>query len=49
LSLTVVPKKKDIFGRRNQILMIDSTGISVTAIPEKTAIKKNASDAAFNG
>jgi hypothetical protein len=49
LSLTVVPTKKDIFGRRNQILMIDSTGISVTAIPEKTAIKKNASDAAFNG
>lgn len=47
LGLTVVPKAKDIFARRNQILQIESDTIRVTAIPEKTRIDRNASDSAF--
>lgn len=47
IKITVQPRNKDIFARRNQIIMIDDLGTSVTAIPEKTVIDRNASDAAF--
>lgn len=43
-----VPRNKDIFARRNQIVVIDDVGILVTAIPEKTVIDRGASDSAFN-
>ena len=47
ITVTVVPEKKDIFVRRNQIVIIDDLTISVTAIPEKTVIDRGASDSAF--
>jgi len=47
LSLTVIPRNKDIFARRNQIVLIDPNSISVTTVPEKTVIDRGASDSAF--
>jgi hypothetical protein len=47
LSLNVVPQNRDIFARRNQIILIESDSIQVTGIPEKTTIDRSASDAAF--
>ena len=47
LKVTVVPEKKDIFARRNQIIIIDDLGTSVSAIPEKTTIDRSASDSPF--
>ena len=47
LYVTVVPEKSDIFARRNQIIQIDELSIVATAIPEKTNIDRNASDASF--
>lgn len=47
LAITVIPRNKDIFARRNQIILIENDGIQVTAIPEKTVIDRSASDAAF--
>lgn len=47
LSLKVTPRNRDIFARRNQIIIIDSNAISVTAVPEKTVIDRGASDSAF--
>jgi hypothetical protein len=47
LSLNVVPQNRDIFARRNQIILIESDSIQVTGIPEKTIIDRSASDAAF--
>jgi hypothetical protein len=47
LKITAIPEKTDIFARRNQIIVIDDLGISVTGVPEKTIIDRNASDSAF--
>jgi len=47
LHVTVIPDKSDIFARRNQIIQIDELAIVATAIPEKTNIDRNASDASF--
>ena len=47
LSLTVVPQNRDIFARRNQIILIDPNSISVTTVAEKTVIDRGASDSAF--
>lgn len=47
LTLTVIPQAKDIFARRNQIILINMDSVGVTAIPEKTVIDRSASDAAF--
>jgi hypothetical protein len=47
LTITVIPDAKDIFARRNQIILIEEDNIQATAIPEKTRIDRNASDAAF--
>jgi hypothetical protein len=47
LGITVIPQTKDIFARRNQIILIESGNIKVTAIPEKTNIDRSASDAIF--
>lgn len=49
LKVTAIPEKKDIFARRNQIILIDDLGISVNAVPEKTTIDRNASDSSFTG
>ena len=48
LLITVTPRAKDIFARRNQIIVIDTEVIAVTGVPEKTVIDNNASDSAFN-
>jgi hypothetical protein len=47
LKVTVTPEKKDIFARRNQIIIIDDLGISINAVPEKTTIDRSASDSPF--
>lgn len=47
LHVTAIPDKSDIFARRNQIIQIDELAIVATAIPEKTNIDRNASDASF--
>ena len=47
LSLTAIPRNRDIFARRNQIILIDAEGISVNAEPVKTVIDRGASDSAF--
>lgn len=47
LGLMVIPQNRDIFARRNQIILIEDAGIQVSAIPEKTVIDRSASDAAF--
>lgn len=47
LYVTAIPDKSDIFARRNQIIQIDELAIVATAIPEKTNIDRNASDASF--
>ena len=47
LGITVVPKTGDVFARRNQIILIESDGVKVTAIPERTVIDREASDASF--
>lgn len=47
LAVTAMPQNKDIFVRRNQILLMESNGIVVSAIPEKTVIDRRASDASF--
>ena len=47
LAVTAMPQNKDIFIRRNQILLMESNGIVVSAIPEKTVIDRRASDAPF--
>ena len=49
LSVTVNPRQKDIFSRRNQIILIDEASITVNAVPEKTVIDRSASDATFAG
>jgi len=49
LVLTVLPREKDIFSRRNQIIVIDEGNIQVTAVPEKTVIDRSASDSSFTG
>lgn len=45
LRMFVVPKNKDVYARRNQILELTNT--LVVAIPEKTVIDRNTSDSAF--
>ena len=47
LSITTIPRNKDIFARRNQIILIEPNSISVTTVPEKTVIDRGASDSAF--
>lgn len=47
IAITVVPRNKDVFARRNQIVIIEDEGISVTAVPEKTVIDRGASDSSF--
>ena len=47
IAITVVPRSKDVFARRNQIILMEDAGISVTAVPEKTVIDRSASDSAF--
>jgi hypothetical protein len=49
LSVTVNPRQKDIFSRRNQIIIIDEASIAVNAVPEKTVIDRSASDSSFPG
>ena len=48
MRLTVIPEARDIFSRRNQILVIDDMALQVNAIPEKTRIDRSASDSAFS-
>lgn len=47
LGMTITPRNTDIFARRNQIIIIDANSTSVTAVPEKTMIDREASDAPF--
>lgn len=47
LGITVIPNAGDIFARRNQVILIESDGVKVTAIPERTVIDREASDASF--
>ena len=47
LSITTIPRNKDIFARRNQIILIEPNSISITTVPEKTVIDRGASDSAF--
>jgi hypothetical protein len=47
IRITVQPRDKDIFSRRNQILEIDTDIAAVTAIPEKTKIYNSSTDSAF--
>jgi hypothetical protein len=47
LVVTVNPRQKDIFSRRNQIILIDEANISVNAVPEKTVIDRSTSDSSF--
>lgn len=47
LAVTVSPSDRDIFARRNQIILIESDAVQVVAIPEKTVIDRSASDSAF--
>lgn len=48
LSVTMMPQNRDIFARRNQIILMEMDSVQVVAIPEKTVIDRNASDAAFS-
>jgi hypothetical protein len=49
LAVTVNPRQKDIFSRRNQIIIIDEASITINAVPEKTVIDRSASDSSFPG
>jgi hypothetical protein len=47
IRITVQPRNRDIFSRRNQIIEIDIDGVSVTAVPEKTKIYNSSTDSTF--
>lgn len=47
LAITIIPQNRDIFARRNQIILMEEAQIQVNAIPEKTSIDRNASDSGF--
>lgn len=47
IRLTVEPRGKDVFARRNQIIEIDIDNTSVTAVPEKTKIYNSSTDSPF--
>jgi hypothetical protein len=47
IKIRVVSDREDIFVRRNQVLEINSEGITVSAIQEKTVIDNKASDSSF--
>lgn len=47
IRLTVQPRGKDVFARRNQIIEIDTDNASVTAVPEKTQIYNSSTDSPF--
>lgn len=48
MRFTVTPEARDIFSRRNQIIVIDDNALQVNAIPEKTRIDRNTSDSSFS-
>lgn len=49
IVFTVIPVQQDILSRRNQILLMETTGITVSAVPQTLRYDTNASAAPFSG
>jgi hypothetical protein len=47
IALTIVPLNKDIFTRRNQILLIDKENSNITVVPDSFRTERQQTSSAF--